>query len=196
MMRKQTPSQTIGPFFSFGLIAGGENDLVDERCVGERIYVEGRVLDGQGQPVLDALVEIWQADAQGIYNHPSDPRQGEVDGHFRGFGRSETTDEGRYWFKTIKPGVVEGVDGQPQAPHINVCVFARGMLIHAYTRIYFEDEAEANEQDALLNSIEDADRKQTLIARRESSADGLTRYCLDIVLQGNESRTETAFFDP
>jgi protocatechuate 3,4-dioxygenase alpha subunit len=194
-MPKQTPSQTIGPFFSFGLIAGGENDLVDERCVGERIYVEGRVLDGQGQPVLDALVEIWQADAEGIYNHPSDPRQGEADSHFKGFGRSETTDEGRYWFRTIKPGVVQEAEGEPQAPHINVCVFARGMLMHAYTRIYFEDEAQANEQDTVLNSIEDIERRQTLIARRETAADGLPRYCLDIVLQGEEARGETVFFD-
>lgn len=200
-MPKQTPSQTIGPFFSFGLFSGGENTLVEEATQGERIYVEGRVLDGNGEPVLDANIEIWQADANGIYDHPADPRCEQADPHFQGFGRSQTTDGGRFWFKTIRPGAVPGEDGQMQAPHIDVWVFARGMLIHAVTRLYFEDE-DATETDPLLNSIEDERRRQTLIARRETAADGIPRYCFDIVLQGDHdsetgspSLVETVFFD-
>ena len=189
-MPGQTPSQTIGPWFSFGLVFGGENVLVDERSNGERVFLEGRVVDGNDEPVVDAMVEIWQADAAGIYNHPSDERQAQADPHFKGFGRSETTDAGRFWFKTIRPGAVPAEEGQ-QAPHINVTVFARGMLIHAVTRIYFEDE-EANERDAVLASVP-ASRRQTLIARREETADGPARYCFDIVLHGAR---ETVFFDP
>ena len=191
-MPGQTPSQTVGPFFSIGLIDGGENVMVDERAHGERILIEGRVLDGEGEPVLDALVEIWQADASGLFNHESDPRQAQADPHFKGFGRSETKETGRFWFRTVRPGPIpaRGDEGVTQAPHVNVTVFARGMLIHAVTRIYFEEE-EANAQDPLLASLPD-DRRQTLIARREQAADGLARYCLDIVLQGEG---ETVFFD-
>ena len=189
-MLKQTPSQTIGPFFSYGLIFGGENVLVNEHTSGERITIEGRVLEGDGQPVLDALVEIWQADARGIYNHPGDPRYEQVDKHFRGFGRSETVDNGKFWFKTVKPGRVAWDDERDQAPHVNVRVFARGMLIHAVTRLYFAGE-EANQGDPVLNSV-DPERRQTLIATREESED-LPRYRFDIHLQGAR---ETVFFDP
>lgn len=196
-MSKQTPSQTVGPFFSIGLIRGVENVMVNEQTAGERITIEGRVLDGAGEPVLDALVEIWQADANGIFNHESDPRQAQADPHFRGFGRSQTTDDGRFSFRTVRPGAVPAAndDGANdasvwQAPHVNVTIFARGMLIHAVTRIYFEDE-EANDQDPLLASLPEA-RRQTLVARREQAADGLARYRLDIVLQGEN---ETVFLD-
>lgn len=199
-MPGQTPSQTVGPFFSIGLIRGGENVMVNEKTTGERITIEGRVLDGAGAPVLDALVEIWQADANGIFNHESDPRQGQADPHFRGFGRSQTTDEGRFWFRTVRPGTVhatadEDAEGASdttvwQAPHVNVTVFARGMLIHAVTRIYFEDE-ETNAEDPLLASLPEA-RRRTLIAQREQAADGLARYRLDIILQGEN---ETVFLD-
>ena len=189
-MLTQTPSQTVGPFFAYGLIFGGDNVLVDERTSGERLYIEGRVIDGDGQPVPDALVEIWQADAQGIYKHPADPQHERVDSHFRGFGRAETADEGRFWFKTIRPGRVAWDDEQLQAPHVNVRVFARGMLIHAVTRLYFADE-EANQADPLLNSLP-PERRPTLIARREESAD-LPTYHFDIHLQGPR---ETVFFDP
>jgi protocatechuate 3,4-dioxygenase alpha subunit len=197
-MLKQTPSQTVGPFFSFGLISGGEDDLVQERTTGERITIEGRVLDGAGEPVLDALVEIWQPDANGIFNHPADPRRAQADPHFKGFGRSETIRDGRFRFKTIKPGPLPspGDTAQPaadqRAPYINVWVFARGMLIHAVTRIYFADES-ANERDEVLMAIPDPERRRTLLARREESPDGLPRYCFDIVLQGEH---ETVFFDP
>lgn len=186
----QTPSQTVGPFFHIGLIEGDENDLVTPQTTGERITVHGRVLDGEGEGVLDALVEIWQADAQGIYNHPADPRRAQADQHFQGFGRSDTADAGSYRFKTIKPGPVPADDEPVQAPHINVRVFARGMLVHVVTRLYFSDE-EANENDPVLNTVA-AERRSTLIAEREESED-LPRYRFDIHLQGEQ---ETVFFDP
>jgi protocatechuate 3,4-dioxygenase alpha subunit len=189
-MLTQTPSQTVGPFFHFGLIAGDATVLVNERTSGKRIYVQGRVLDGDGQPVPDALVEIWQADARGYFNHPADPQQAQADPFFRGFGRSDTMDEGHFRFKTIKPGPVTWAEAQLQAPHINVRLFARGMLIHAVTRLYFSDEP-ANERDPVLASLAPA-RRQTLIARLEEG-DDLPCYCFDIRLQGEP---ETVFFDP
>lgn len=186
----QSPSQTVGPFFHYGLIFGGENVLVNDFTSGERIYIKGQVLDGDGQPVPDALVEIWQADAQGHFNHPADPHREQADKHFRGFGRSATTGDG-FWFKTVKPGAVPGPDRQTQAPHVNVMIFARGMLIHAVTRLYFSDEESANRADPVLNSVA-PERRQTLIARREDSTD-LPCYRFDIQLQGNQ---ETVFFNP
>src|SRR5687768_10083282 len=105
-MLKQTASQTVGPFFQVGLIFEGDNVLANERASGKRIYIEGRVLDGDGQPVSDAMVEIWQADAGGIFNHPADPRKAQADPFFRGFGRSATDKEGKFRFKTVKPGPV------------------------------------------------------------------------------------------
>ena len=185
----QSPSQTVGPFFSYGLFFGGEDILVTDQTAGERIVLTGQVFDGDGQPIPDAMVEIWQADAQGFYNHPLDPNHARADKSFRGFGRSETVDEGTFYFKTIRPGRVAAEEPLP-APHINVRVFARGMLIHAVTRLYFSDES-ANESDPLLNTV-DAARRPTLIARREPSAD-LPRYRFDIHLQG---KGETVFFNP
>lgn len=188
-MPTQTPSQTIGPFFNYGLIFGGENVLTDDRTKGQRIEIKGTVLDGDGQPVEDALVEIWQADAQGIYAHPTDPRHKKADKSFRGFGRAETNKEGHYYFKTVKPGPVAWDEKQDQAPHVNVHVFARGMLIHATTRMYFSDE-DGNQADPVLNSV-DAARRQTLVAALEDAED-LPCYRFDIHLQGN---SETVFFD-
>jgi protocatechuate 3,4-dioxygenase alpha subunit len=190
-MLKQTPSQTVGPFFHNALFFGGENILVTERTRGQRIHIEGRVLDGAGEPVLDAMVEIWQADAQGIFNHPADPRSSKADKSFRGFGRSETDATGKFWFKTIKPGPVPWDDRQNQAPHVNIRVFSRGMLIHVTTRLYFSDES-ANQADPVLSSIEEPERRQTLIATHEESED-LPCYCFDIHLQGDQ---ETVFFNP
>jgi len=182
---KQTASQTVGPFLRIGLIHGErQNDLVWEETAGERVKITGVVWDGNGEPLLDAVVEIWQADANGIYNHPGDPLQAQADPCFRGFGRAETQ-EGGYEFRTIKPA---GRDGN--APYINVHVFARGMLLHVMTRIYFEDEA-ANTADPVLTTL-DADRRQTLIATRED-ADGTPSYRFDIHLQGER---ETVFFEP
>ena len=189
-MLKQTPSQTVGPFFHDGLFSGEENILVNDQTRGQRIYIKGRVLDGDGNPVPDAMVEIWQADAQGIYNHPADPKCQEADIHFRGFGRSDTVADGQFLFKTIKPGSVAWEGKQMQAPHVNVRVFARGMLTHAVTRLYFSDES-ANETDPVLNLI-DTERRSTLIASLEESED-LPTYCFNIVLQGDH---ETVFFQP
>ncbi len=189
-MYKQTPSQTIGPFFHPGLLHGGENVLVDDLTSGGHIRIVGTVFDGEGKPVPDALLEVWQADAQGFFNHPNDPNCQRADRHFRGFGRAGTVNEGRYEFKTVKPGRVPGRDGEPQAPFINLRIFARGMLIHTYTRLYFSDES-ANEMDAVLNSV-DPERRATLVAVREESPD-LPTYRFDIHLQGED---ETVFFEP
>jgi protocatechuate 3,4-dioxygenase alpha subunit len=191
----QTPSQTVGPFFSFGLapeqygypfrsLAGAS--LVDASTVGTRIRIMGLVLDGEGQALGDALVEIWQADAEGRYAHPADPRSSNAG--FKGFGRAGTgTDPGRrYSFDTVMPGA--GGDGQ--APHINMIVFARGMLNHLYTRLYFEDHAEANARDPVLQSVP-AERRDTLIARRDKTGPDIA-YRFDIRLQGDN---ETVFFD-
>jgi protocatechuate 3,4-dioxygenase alpha subunit len=189
-MPGQTPSQTVGPFFNYGLIFGGENLLTVDETKGQRIEIKGTVFDGDGVPIEDAMIEIWQADAQGIYNHPADPQHAKADKLFRGFGRAETTKEGFFWFKTIKPGRVAWDEEQDQAPHLNVRVFGRGMLIHATTRLYFSDE-ESNETDPVLSSVE-AERRQTLIATFEESED-LPCYRFDIRFQG---KSETVFFDP
>jgi protocatechuate 3,4-dioxygenase, alpha subunit len=174
----QTPSQTVGPYFSMRLAGEGENVVITERTVGERIRIEGRVLDGDGRQVEDALLEIWQADAEGHYLHPSDrwsPQSG--DGSFR--------------FDTIKPGAVPGGDGEMQAPHIAVIVQARGMLNALYTRVYFVDEAQANALDMVLLSVPEA-RRSALVAERVGSDDGTQTYHFDIRLQGDN---ETPFFD-
>lgn len=186
----QTGSQTVGPFFHYGLLFGGEHVLVNEKTRGERILIEGTVYDGDGAPVPDALVEIWQPDAQGIFNHPADPRQAQADPHFRGFGRSDTVRNGQFLFKTVKPGVIAGVNGQAQAPYINVRLFSRGLLIHAVTRIYFADEG-LNQADPVLRTIDPA-RRTTLLAQREEFGD-LPCYRFDLRLQG---ANETVFFNP
>ena len=195
MRLKQTPSQTVGPFFAYGLtpeqygypcrsLAGPV--LVDGDTPGERIRITGRVLDGEGKAVPDAMLEIWQADGEGRYAHPADPRGSNV--RFNGFGRCGTgTDpEHRFAFETIKPGRV----GDGQAPHVNVLVFMRGMLCHVYTRIYFDDEAKANARDPVLASAEEA-RRHTLIATRQTTPAG-TVYRFDVHMQGPD---ETVFFD-
>ncbi len=195
MNLKQTPSQTVGPFFAYGLTApqygyefsGIASDILDGDLIpGERIRIVGRVFDGAGDPIPDAMIEIWQADCEGRYAHPVDGRGSNQ--AFRGFGRfgTGTDPEWRFQFRTIKPGRVDGT----QAPHINVIVFMRGMLTHAYTRLYFSDEAEANACDPLLLSVPAA-RRRTLIAAREDSPGGAL-YRFDIRMQGDE---ETVFFD-
>ena len=189
-MSSQTPSQTVGPFFHVGLIRAGQELLVSERIRGQRILVQGRVLDGAGAPVPDAMLEIWQADASGVYNHPADPRRAQADPEFLGFGRAPTDPNGEYQFKTVKPGRVPGIDGQQQAPHINLRVFARGMLIHATTRLYFPDET-ANDTDPVLGAVPDPERRSTLRASAVPGED-LPTYRFDIVLQGEK---ETVFLD-
>jgi protocatechuate 3,4-dioxygenase alpha subunit len=181
----QTPSQTVGPFLRIGLVHGEkQNVLVDEHTAGKRIRLAGVVYDGKGSPIEDALLEIWHADANGIYPHPADPRHGEADPHFRGFGRSDNEDGGAYEFHTIKPG---GRDGN--TPFINLHLFARGMLLHAQTRVYFADEP-ANATDPVLLSVP-AERRATLLARLEEEAE-IPLYRFDIHLQGEQ---ETVFFE-
>jgi protocatechuate 3,4-dioxygenase alpha subunit len=191
-----TPSQTVGPFFKYGLTPDGKydwndaftNNLITPDTSGERIHLEGRVFDGDGQPVPDAMLEIWQADAQGRFNDPKDNRA-LPNSAFRGFGRCGTNPNGDYAFDSIKPGSVPDPDGRPQAPHILLAVFARGMLMHLYTRIYFGGEA-ANATDPVL-ALVPQDRRATLIASREPG-NGIPVYRLDIRLQGDN---ETVFFD-
>jgi protocatechuate 3,4-dioxygenase alpha subunit len=189
-----TPSQTVGPFFAFGLTPTDydwhevfANNLVTPDASGDRIRIEGRVLDGDGVPVPDSMLEIWQADAAGRYAHPADTRA-LPNAAYKGFGRCGTDAEGRFSFDTIKPGPVPGPGGKLQAPHIAVVVFSRGMLTHVFTRIYFADET-ANATDPVL-ALVPADRRQTLIARREER-NGQAIYLFDIRLQGNG---ETVFF--
>jgi protocatechuate 3,4-dioxygenase alpha subunit len=187
---KQTPSQTVGPFFSLGLTEKVMNVLASDAIPGEKIRVEGYVFDGDGQPVPDAMVEIWQANTYGRYNHPDDKQEKPLDPNFLGWGRCGTDKTGLFSFETVKPGSVPGPGESVQAPHISVTVFARGMLVHAFTRIYFADEP-ANETDPVLTSIKDKLRRRTLIAAREER-NGKPVYRFDIRLQGEG---ETVFFD-
>ena len=196
MRLQQTPSQTVGPFFKYGLTPNGQYDwndaftgnLVTPDASGERIRIEGRVFDGEGQPVPDAMLEIWQADAQGRFADPQDKRA-LPNAKFRGFGRSGTDANGTFVFDTVKPGSVPDPDGKPQAPHVLLAVFARGMLRHLYTRVYFADEA-GNGSDPVL-ALVPVDRRATLIAAREAG-NGNAVYRLDLHLQGEN---ETVFFD-
>jgi protocatechuate 3,4-dioxygenase, alpha subunit len=197
---KESPSQTAGPYIHIGAtpnwveITGVWQEdlglvLVGPETKGERILVKGRVFDGSGTPLKDALVEIWQADAEGLYNSPEETR-GRADPHFVGWGRQPTDGTtGEYRFETIKPGrVAFGEDGW-QAPHIVVTVSARGLLNHLVTRLYFEDET-TNGADPVLQRLP-AERRDTLLARRDEGGEGAV-YRFDVVLQG---RGETAFFN-
>jgi protocatechuate 3,4-dioxygenase alpha subunit len=206
----QTPSQTVGPFFHYGLPWKGGADLVGQSdlgarpelfpeahyvlklaaprgpVAGETIEIAGRVIDGEGQPVPDAMVEIWQANAAGRYASPEDRRiELPLDGGFVGFGRSATGEDGIYRFRTIRPGRVPGPGNTLQAPHIAVGVFGRGLLKRLVTRIYFEDAAE-NAQDPVLALVPD-ERRHTLMAAPVHEC-----WRFDIVLQGEH---ETVFFD-
>ena len=170
-----TPSQTVGPFFAFALPYDGGERLVEQ----DGIWITGAVYDGAGEPVDDALVEIWQANRHGRYRHPEDTREElPLEDGFVGFGRCATDEHGVFRFYTVKPGATA-----PHAPHINVIVLARGLLRHLFTRIYFPDEVEANAADPLLSSIEDPAVRETLMAH------GLR---FDIHLQGER---QTAFLD-
>ena len=186
-----TSSQTVGPFFSPALLRedARRNILIQPETVGERIRIEGRVVDGDGIPVPDAMVEIWQANAHGRYNHPTDQGPAALDTTFTGFGRSGTDENGDYWFETIKPGPVPFDGTCLQAPHINVTIFARGLLNHLVTRIYFADDP-ANMSDSVLQRVPE-DRRATLLAKREQH-ENVVVYRFDIVMQG---ANETAFFN-
>lgn len=189
-----TPSQTVGPFYAYGLTPNGQydwvntftNNLLTPDVSGDRIRIAGQVFDGDGATVRDAVLEIWQADAQGRFADPQDKRA-LPNSAFKGFGRSGTDAEGRFAFETIKPGIVPDPDGKPQAPHIVLAVYARGLLLHLYTRIYFDDEAAKNAADPVLALVPE-DRRSTLIAKRQP--DGSYRF--EVRLQGDN---ETVFFD-
>lgn len=201
---KETPSQTAGPYVHIGLIphqAGFDifstnfsNVLAGRETQGERIRIEGRIFDGGNSPTRDVLVEIWQANANGRYDHPGDLQNGKaLDPGFRGWGRTGTDfHTGLYTFDTIKPGSVGGRHGhRPMAPHVNLWLAARGINIGLSTRMYFSDEEQANADDPVLNIIEQPSRRDTLIGRREERG-GEVVYVFDIRLQGEG---ETVFFD-
>lgn len=202
-MSEITPSQTVGPFFAYGLTPKGrcdwdpngsyswkntvESNLVTPDASGTRIRIEGVVYDGDNLPINDCMIEIWQADSQGRY---ASPRAGAASNtQFKGFGRSATDKAGVFAFDTIKPGQVAGPDGKPQAPHIVVCIFSRGMIRQVYTRLYFDDEA-ANASDPILTMVP-ADRRKTLMAHKQAGKEPAL-YRFDIRVQGGD---ETVFFD-
>lgn len=196
---KETVSQTAGPYVHIGLTPNfvgingifeqdlGSGPLYDEKTTGERITIKGHVIDGIGAPIRDALVEIWQADAKGLYNSPSETG-GKAEPGFRGWGRCPShMDTGEFTFETIKPGRVSFKDGRLMAPHVTLWIVARGINLGLQTRMYFSDEADANAEDPVLARIEHRSRAQTLIGQREGSV-----YHFDIHLQGEK---ETVFFD-
>ncbi len=183
-----TPSQTVGPFFGVGLPFEKGEQIAAPGSAG-LIRIEGQVLDGNGEPVPDALVEIWQPDERGRYRTRGKSRDPSTRGKSRdpyiGFGRCRTDSEGAFSFMTVKPGATPAPDGRAQAPHLNVTVFARGLLRHLVTRMYFPDETEANATDPALNLVEPA-RRETLIA---NNCGGVLHF--DVRLQGER---ETVFF--
>jgi protocatechuate 3,4-dioxygenase alpha subunit len=186
MSLRTTASQTVGPYLHIGLTWLVTDNLVGEGVSGERVTIEGCVVDGDGKPVDDALVEIWQANAHGRYDHPDDTRDVPLELGFKGFGRVATDAAGRFRFATIKPGQVPAPEGGVQAPHINVTIFMRGMLKQLRTRIYFPNEA-ANASDPVLSRVPAA-RRETLIAVPRGT--GALEW--NVILQG---RDETVFFD-
>jgi protocatechuate 3,4-dioxygenase alpha subunit len=199
---RETASQTAGPYVHIGLAPGAAGfkifeaelgtDVAGPNAAGERIAVEGVVFDGTGSPVKDVLIEVWQANAAGIYASPVDGRSGAVEQGFRGWGRVISDfDTGLWRFETVKPGAVPGRSGRMMAPHLNLWIVARGINIGLNTRMYFGDEAEANAADPVLNLIEHAERRKTLVAARELR-DGTPVYRFDIRLQGDG---ETVFLD-
>ncbi|MBP2550730.1 protocatechuate 3,4-dioxygenase alpha subunit [Neorhizobium galegae] len=196
---KESPSQTAGPYVHIGCtpnftgITGvydtdlGSGPMANDKTRGERITIKGRVIDGSGTPLRDAMIEIWQADADGFYNSPSETR-GKADPNFFGWGRCPADMvTGEFSFETIKPGSVPFNDGRPMAPHVTLWIVARGINIGLQTRMYFSDEEEANAKDPVLSRIEHRVRVPTLIGKREGDV-----VTFDIHLQGEN---ETIFFD-
>ncbi len=201
---KETPSQTAGPYVHIGLtpaIAGVEGVYPEDpglaiagpEAKGQRIRIEGRILDGQGDTVRDALVELWQADAAGIYNSPGDPRSESCDPAVFGWGRAATDlQTGSFVFETIKPGAVPGPGETTMAPHVSLWIVARGINLGLATRMYFPDEEAANAGDPILGRVLPPRRRETLIAKAEKGDGKLASYRFDIRLQGED---ETVFFD-
>ena len=188
MSLQATTSQTVGPYFKIGLRWLNRDNLVGEGVSGERVTMQGRVFDGDGVPVPDAILEIWQANAHGKYAHPEDTQDKPLEPGFKGYGRVAVSDEGLFRFATIKPGPVPGPDGNEQAPHLVVSVFMRGVLRRLVTRIYFPDEPR-NAADVILNLVEPA-RRSTLVAKKTAGDPGTLEW--NVVLQGPD---ETVFFD-
>jgi protocatechuate 3,4-dioxygenase alpha subunit len=185
MSFQATPWQTVGPYYRLGLEPLYHTDIAAADAKGERVQITGTVHDGIGNPVSDAVLELWQADADGIYAHVEDPRHGDHDPAFHGWGRVPTDEHGRFSFTTIKPGRVPGLKGAAQAPHIVALVFMRGLLKAAPTRIYFSDEASKGE-DGIL-ALVPAPRRGTLIAQQTAPG----QYAWDVRMQGEG---ETVFF--
>jgi len=188
MSLQQTTSQTVGPYFAIGLAWLNCNHLAAPDVSGEKIAIQGSMVDADQKPVPDAVVEIWQANAHGKYAHPEDTQDKPIEEGFKGYGRALTDENGRFGFTTVKPGRVPGPDGKEQAPHIDVSVFVRGLLRRLVTRIYFANDP-ANGEDAVL-ALVPAERRDTLMAKRESNEGNLLRF--DIHLSGDQ---ETVFFD-
>jgi protocatechuate 3,4-dioxygenase, alpha subunit len=186
MNMEPTASQTVGPYLHIGLDWLKRDQLAGPGASGERVTIAGRILDGDGTPVSDALIEVWQANAHGKYAHPDDWQDKPLESDFSGFGRVPTDTTGAFRFATIKPGSVPGPDGRTQAPHLAIAVFMRGLLKHLTTRLYFPDEP-ANALDPILNLLP-ADRRPTLVAK----ATGPSTLEWNIHLQG---QNETVFFD-
>ncbi|MGA3092035.1 MAG: protocatechuate 3,4-dioxygenase subunit alpha [Terriglobales bacterium] len=188
MSLQATTSQTVGPFFKIGLGWLNRDNMVGEGISGERVTIQGRVFDGDGVPVPDAILEIWQANAHGKYDHPEDTQDKPLEPGFKGYGRLPVTAEGVFRLVTIKPGPVPGPKGKEQAPHLAISIFMRGLLKRLVTRLYFPDEAR-NADDPILNLVEPA-RRSTLIAKRTAGRPGTLEW--NVVLQGPD---ETVFFD-
>ena len=186
-----TPSQTIGPFHRIMVPWEGSADLAAPDDP-HAIRVQGRILDGAGQPVDDCFMEVWQANVHGRYAHPEDTREVPLVRGFDGFGRTLTDPDGRFRMVTVKPGRVPGPGETVQAPHISVSLFARGLLKRLVTRLYFADEPAANAEDPVLQSIPDPARRNTLLAVRRQAPETPPLYEFDIHLQGPQ---ETVFFD-
>jgi len=193
-MPKQTPSQTVGPYFKIGLYSDNEaypriitGEMATPEVSGDRIRIEGTVYDGAGDPIPDCMLEVWQADAEGRFR----TAEGKWNDGFTGFGRVGTDDVGQFAINTIMPGRVPGPNGALQAPHLALIVYMRGMLLHAYTRIYFEDHAAVNAEDPIL-ALVPKERRPTVIARRRPGKGTVALYHFDLQMQGDD---ETAFFD-
>ncbi len=183
-----TSSQTVGPYYRIGLEPMFISVVAGPEVSGEHVTIRGRVLDGDGNPIPDAVIETWQADAQGNYTNPDDMLDPSNPPAFTGFGRTPTDDQGQFTLTTIKPGRVPGPGESLQAPHLVVIVFMRGLLLHLLTRMYFPDES-SNADDPILELVP-AERRATLIAQRASDQDGALEW--SVVMQGEN---ETVFFD-
>ncbi|MBL4720746.1 MAG: protocatechuate 3,4-dioxygenase subunit alpha [Alphaproteobacteria bacterium] len=203
-----TAGQTVGPFYNYALMRDGENDLTGGgKASGETVVIEGRVTEGSGAPVRDVLLEIWQANSHGRYNHPADDSDRGLDENFRGFGRTLSDEDGCFRFVTIKPGAVpaEGAGGSSvgesaaggrtgggnvwQAPHIAISIFASGLTRRLVTRLYFPGE-DANATDPALSGIPEGDRERLIAKPGDGGGEKSIRF--DIVLQGEG---ETPFFE-